>query len=126
MNNMRTYTLLALFLVPSFAAAAATLQSVLGAATGALQLFVAVGVAIALLVFIWGLVKFIAAAGDDNSIVEGKQRMVWGVVALFLIVTVWGVVALLMSLFGVGPLGADNRCDAPSIDIFGASVRTCT
>ena len=58
-------------------------------------------VALALLVFIWGLVVFIVRSGDENAVAEGKRKMVWGVVALFVIISVWGLVALLQQLTGV-------------------------
>ena len=56
---------------------------------------------IALVVFVWGLVVFIAQSGNDQAREVGKQRMIWGLVALFIIVSVWGIVLLLQELFGV-------------------------
>jgi hypothetical protein len=58
-------------------------------------------IAIALLVFIWGVVKFISAA-DDSARDDGKKKMIWGIVGLFVIISVWGLVALLRQLVGVG------------------------
>ena len=57
-------------------------------------------VALALALFIWGLVVFIANSGSDNKRDEGKSRMVWGVIALFVIVSVWGIVEILQDLTG--------------------------
>lgn len=53
-------------------------------------LIVVVG-GIALLVFFWGLVKFIYSASAEGKS-EGKGFMLWGVVALFVMVSVWGLV----------------------------------
>jgi hypothetical protein len=58
-------------------------------------------VTLAVLYFFWGLVKFIGKSGDDKAIAEGRSQMVWGVVALFVMVSVWGIVALLATLFDV-------------------------
>jgi len=58
-------------------------------------------IALALLMFVWGMVQFIMAAGDDQGRAEGKSKMIWGVIALFIIVAIWGVVALLGTIFGV-------------------------
>jgi TRAP-type C4-dicarboxylate transport system permease small subunit len=63
-------------------------------------------IAIGLLFFIWGLVQYIAASGDEAAKEEGKRKMIWGVIALFVIVTVWGLVALLNQLTGVDQGGA--------------------
>jgi uncharacterized membrane protein YidH (DUF202 family) len=46
---------------------------------------------IALLVFFWGLVKFINTASAEGK-AEGKNFMLWGVIALFVMVSVWGLV----------------------------------
>lgn len=54
-------------------------------------------IAIALLAFFWGLVKFIFST--DKS--EGTQLMIWGVVALFVMVSVWGLVNFIGESLGV-------------------------
>ncbi len=48
---------------------------------------------LALLVFFWGLVKFIVNVGNqgEKAVKEGKDLMVWGLIALFLMVSVWGI-----------------------------------
>lgn len=50
--------------------------------------------AIALLVFIWGLARFILNAGDETKVSEGKQLMFWGIIALTVMISVWGIVGL--------------------------------
>jgi len=57
--------------------------------------------ALALLYFFWGLAKFILAAGDEEAREKGKSIMIWGIVALFIIVSVWGLVAWLGTLLGI-------------------------
>ena len=46
--------------------------------------------ALALLFFFWGVAKYIWSAGDAKE--EGKQIMVWGVVALFVMSSIWGII----------------------------------
>jgi hypothetical protein len=49
--------------------------------------------ALSLLVFMWGLVKFIFKVGGDEDAIEGgKNLMKWGLVALFVMVSVWGII----------------------------------
>jgi FtsH-binding integral membrane protein len=45
---------------------------------------------LALLFFFWGVALYILSIGGDKE--RGKQIMVWGVVALFVISAVWGIV----------------------------------
>jgi sorbitol-specific phosphotransferase system component IIC len=58
-------------------------------------------VVLALLLFIWGIVRFISASGDEKAAEEGKNKMIWGIIALFVIVSVWGLVAFLGEVTGV-------------------------
>lgn len=59
-------------------------------------------VALALLFFFWGLAQFIFISGDEDAHEEGRRRMIWGVVALFVMVSVWGLVGFIGSALGVG------------------------
>ena len=60
-------------------------------------------IACAIAVFVWGTVLFIAKAGDEKARTEGKRRMVWGIVSIFIIVSMWGLVALVQSITGLTP-----------------------
>lgn len=60
-------------------------------------------IALAVAVFIWGLVAFLFKAGDETSHKEGKNRMIWGIIALFVMVSVWGIVNFVASDLGVTP-----------------------
>ncbi len=72
-------------------------------------------VALALALFIWGAVVFIFTSDSDQAREGGKQRMIWGIVALFVIVSVWGLVALLQQIFGVdGDLGSISAPAVPN------------
>lgn len=58
-------------------------------------------VALALLYFMWGLAKMIfRVAGDEKAIEEGKRIMLWGIISLFVMVSVWGIVNFLADSFG--------------------------
>jgi uncharacterized membrane protein YjfL (UPF0719 family) len=58
-------------------------------------------VALALLGFFWGLVKFIFAQGNEESKADGKKIMIWGIIALFVMVSVWGLVRFIGSAFNI-------------------------
>lgn len=58
-------------------------------------------VGLAVLVFMWGIVKFIAHAEDEKTHEEGKQLMMWGMVGLFVIVSLWGIVGFLHESLGL-------------------------
>lgn len=55
---------------------------------------------IAIVVFLWGIVKFFFINSDDSgSRDEGKKFMIWGIIALFVMVGFWGFVNILNNTF---------------------------
>ncbi len=67
-----------------------------------LERLTAILITVSFIVFIWGLIVFIFNSGDEKVVAEGKQKMVWGTIALFVIVSVFGLVSLLQMWTGVG------------------------
>jgi len=65
------------------------------------DLVIPIVAALALLAFFWGLVKFIAKAGDEKSHEEGKNIMKWGIIALFVMFSVWGLVFFIQRNLGL-------------------------
>ena len=58
--------------------------------------------ALAVVMFIWGVVKyFIINADEEKKRAEGKQFMVWGIIALAVMLSVWGLVGVLKTTFGI-------------------------
>ena len=69
-----------------------------------LRLLIPIVFSLAVIYFFWGLAKFILAAGDEEARAAGKQIMLWGVVAIFVMASVYGLVTLLGSIVGVAPV----------------------
>jgi len=66
-----------------------------------IKAMIPVVIGLALLAFIWGLVKFISrVGGDEKAVTEGKQLMIWGLIALFLMVSIWGILGFFYNEFG--------------------------
>lgn len=57
---------------------------------------------LALLAFFWGMAKFILKAGSEEGREEGKQIMKWGIVALFVSVSIFGILTFFYHEFGFG------------------------
>lgn len=60
---------------------------------------------LAVVFFFWGLAKFILKAGDKEGKEEGRNIMIWGVLALFVMASIWGIVNLLAFTLGVNSGG---------------------
>jgi hypothetical protein len=57
--------------------------------------------AVAMVTFIWGSIKFFIIEADEEAKREqGKQFMLWGIIALAVMISVWGLVGVLADTFG--------------------------
>lgn len=77
-------------------------QGVLGVLQLANRFFnglVGLFITVAIVVFFWGLIKYLQSVGDDKA--AGLKIMLMGVVTIFVMVSIWGLIALLQSTFGV-------------------------
>lgn len=65
---------------------------------------------LAILLFFWGVIRFVLAAGDPAKAKEGKSFMIWGIVGIAVMASVYGLVAFLQNAFlgGTGSTGAIN------------------
>lgn len=92
--------LAALVLVPVIADAVGILDTI-NVVNRVLRAIVPMLITVALIVFIWGLIKYLMQVGDEAKRKEGIQLMLWGVVAIFVMSSVWGLVRLLQNTFSV-------------------------
>ncbi len=76
-----------------------TLTTIINTITGIAQAIIPILVSLAFLFFLWGLASFILSAGDAEKQKVGKDRMLWGGVALFFIVSIGGLLAILSQTF---------------------------
>ncbi len=56
-------------------------------------------VGIAVLVIIWGIFNYIAGAGDEEKRATAKQFVIWGVIGVFIMLSIWGLVSILVNTF---------------------------
>lgn len=49
--------------------------------------------------FVWGIVKFFMNPDNEEGRKKGKTFIVWGLIALFIIVSMWGIVGILGKTF---------------------------
>ena len=96
------------FLTPLVLAAQAPPQPTIAPFTNLLaqaQAFVNAAIpfvfALAFLFFLWGVALFIFSAGNEDAKDKGKRVMIWGIVALFVMVAVWGLVNVIAGLTGI-------------------------
>jgi hypothetical protein len=57
--------------------------------------------ALAIVVFLWGVVQFVMNSDEEAKKAKGKEFMMWGIIALAVMVSVWGLVSILGNTFGI-------------------------
>jgi hypothetical protein len=72
------------------------------------------------LFFFWNIAVAIWRLGSDEGGEDARKRLFWGVVAIFVTVSVWGIIQFASSIFGT-PGGAI----CPPVQILRDGVSTC-
>jgi hypothetical protein len=85
-----------LFALP-FVASAQNFTAFLGTLSYWISLIIPLLISFAVVLFLWGLVKFVMNAEDEGARASGRQLMIWGIIALFVMVAFWGIVGWLQN-----------------------------
>lgn len=56
---------------------------------------------LALLVFVWGIIKFIVAASNPEQLKKARGILWWGVIGMFVLASVFGIVVAIQVYFGI-------------------------
>ena len=101
-NRMKQKVLkiIALLFSPSIGVAQ-TLGTVLGIFVQIVNALMPFIVGLAVLFFMWGVFQFIRASGNEDELTEGRNRMIYGIIGIFVMVSVWGLVNLFDETFGL-------------------------
>ena len=102
LNFWLSLVLLFVIFLPFFVSAATFRNFVLLTVKPIVNALLLILYSFSILVFLWGLAKFILKAGEETERAKGKKLMTWGVVALFILGTFNGIVFILSrTLFSV-------------------------
>jgi len=55
---------------------------------------------LAFVMFMWGVIQFVINTSDTAKKEDGRKYMIWGIIGIFVMVSVWGIVKLLTGTFG--------------------------
>ena len=90
-------------LTPNIAFAASKINTILTNIQDTLNIVIKILITLALVVFIWGIVRFIAAAGNIQEVKKAKGIMLYGIIALAILATMTGIITFLQTYFGISP-----------------------
>ncbi len=82
-------------------ALAATLKDILTTVRDLVNTVVPLFMVIAVAVFLWGIVKYITAAGDEEKAKSARGYIIYGLIGVFVMVAFWGIIQVVASTFGI-------------------------
>lgn len=65
-----------------------------------LNLVVPIILALGVVYFVWGVISYVVA-GDEEAKTKGRDRMIYGIIGLAVIIALWGIVKILTNTFGI-------------------------
>ena len=71
-------------------------------------------IGLAVVVFIYGVLILMFSEGGEKK-EEGKQYMLWGIIGIFVMVSVWGLVAILTSSFDLENTTKNINIQVPTV-----------
>ena len=94
------------FLLPVLAFAqtqAGDIQTVTGFINrlqGVINVVITFLIGIGVLVIIYGILGYIMSAGNEEKRGEAKQYIIWGIIGVFIMLSIWGLINILINSFG--------------------------
>lgn len=115
LNNFTKGALAIALIMPNFVLAAPTVCSNANIQLGIGYLFnfvtctlslnvIPLIITVAVISFIWGMIQMYINPNNEEAKKKGKMFAVWGIIGLFVIISVWGLVSLFSETFGIHSL----------------------
>ncbi len=76
-----------------------TFRDIVNTILGFTSLFVRVITVGMLVVFSWGMIRFIYGTNDKGSMKKNKEFMLWSLLALFVMASLWGIIGIMCDSF---------------------------
>ena len=105
-------TTVALIALTPLVASAQDLSRVTSLLSALVNYAIGLAVGVAVLAFFYGLIKYMYSSKGGEDAKKNYQIMVYGVIAIFVMLSVFGIVKLLQNTFGVG---SQTQIPPPSI-----------
>lgn len=102
-NNLKGVVLgsVATLTAPVAAMAAETFGNLIDTVTGWLNSIITLLFVLVTLYFIWGVIEYVKAGGDDAAVKKGKTHMIYGIIGMAVMAAAWGIVGVITNSFGV-------------------------
>ena len=83
--------------------------------SGILAYIIPILITLAVVYFIWGVIQYTLST-DQETKKGAKDKIIQGLIGLFVIVSFWGILSVISNTFGVGPAQLQEE-DLPCVNI---------
>lgn len=64
--------------------------------------------ALAILIFLYGVLEFLMNQANDEKKTDGKQHMIWGIVGITIMLGVWTILGFVLSSLGINYINPEQ------------------
>lgn len=80
--------------------ASGTIEGIICKIGNILNMIIPILVVLGVVYFVWGVIQFVIAS-DEEAKTTGRNRMIYGIIGLVVIVAMWGLVSIVITTFGL-------------------------
>ncbi|MDP3902289.1 MAG: hypothetical protein Q8Q21_01750 [bacterium] len=98
MKNFKKFLLAggsAIMMFPFAAGAVSDIDGLIDTVNDILGAIIPIVIAIAVIIFLIGVLKYVRAGEDEEERKKGRNLMIFGIISLFVMVSVWGLVNII-------------------------------
>jgi fumarate reductase subunit D len=105
---MKKIIIVSFALATPFIAGAATIDSIITTISNLANTLIPLFMVFAVAVFLWGIVRYITSAGDEEKQKAARGYIIYGLIGIFVMVAFWGIIEVVANTFGVKTGGTIN------------------
>ncbi len=98
---MKKIIISGLVLAMPLMALAATINDMVRTTRDITNTIVPLFMVVAVAVFLWGIIRYITSAGDEEKQKAARGYIIYGLIGIFVMVAFWGIIQVVASTFGV-------------------------
>ncbi len=97
-----------------FGQSAPTIESIIFSATRVLNRLIPFAIGLGLVIFLFAIIKYVTAGGGEDK-AKARNLMIFGIISIFVMVSVWGLVGFIQTALGIN--GNNNGITSPSVPL---------
>jgi fumarate reductase subunit D len=102
---MKKILVVATALTPFLTLAQTTIQNIITTVRDIASSLIPLFMIFAVAVFLWGIVKYVTAAGDEEKAKSAKGYIIYGLIGIFVMIAFWGIIEIVTQTFDIRPGG---------------------